>query len=49
MNALTELKHGLEGVWESLSEGWNHIRERAASALTRFRPGAKSGCPGALE
>jgi HSP20 family protein len=42
MNALTELKHGLEGVWESLSEGWNHIRERAASALTRFRPSAKS-------
>jgi HSP20 family protein len=41
MNALTELKHGLEGVWESLSEGWNHIRERAASARTRF-PSAKS-------
>jgi HSP20 family protein len=45
MNTLAELKHGFEEVWESLSEGWNHIRERAANALTRFRPSAKSDVP----
>jgi len=39
MNTLNELKHGLEEAWESLSEGWHRLRERAAGALTRFKPG----------
>lgn len=35
-------KHGLEQAWESLSEGWREVRDRAAGALTRFRPGRGS-------
>ncbi|QXP87614.1 Hsp20/alpha crystallin family protein [Methylococcus capsulatus] len=40
MTTLNELKHGLEEAWESLAEGWHRLRERAAGALTRFKPGA---------
>jgi HSP20 family protein len=45
MKALAELKHGLEDVWDSVSEGWRRLRESAAGALTRFKPGGKSSLP----
>jgi HSP20 family protein len=48
MNVLTEWKHGLENAFGSLSEGWGELRERAAGALTRFKPG-RSGRGGELE
>lgn len=38
-NIVSEWKHGLEHAWESLSEGWRELRDRAAGALTRFKPG----------
>lgn len=45
MKQLAELKHGLEEMWESLSQGWQQIRERAGEALTLFKPGNKPDPP----
>jgi HSP20 family protein len=42
MKALAELKHGMEDLWESVGEGWRHLRERASGALTRFKRGRAS-------
>ena len=39
MTKLNELKQGIGHAWESLSEGWRDLSQRAGSALTRFRPG----------
>ena len=33
-------KEGIEHAWESLSEGWRELSERATGALTRFKPGS---------
>ncbi len=49
MKVLEELRQGVEGVWESVSEGWRHLRGSAASALTRFKPGGKSSVPARVE
>lgn len=38
MSTFRELQQGLGRAWESVSEGWHALRERAAEALTRFRP-----------
>lgn len=38
MNPLAERKHGFGDVWQSISDGWRDLRERAASAVTRFVP-----------
>jgi len=45
MKALADLKQGVEGVWESVAEGWRRLRGSATNALTRFRPGEKSSHP----
>lgn len=37
-----EWKQGIEQVWGSVSEGWHELGDRAAGALTRFRPGKSS-------
>lgn len=33
-----ELKQGVAALLDSVSEGWQHLRQHASSALTRFRP-----------
>lgn len=38
MSTLEQLRSGFGRAWETLTEGWQHLRERAAEALTRFRP-----------
>jgi HSP20 family protein len=38
MNVLSDWRHGLGHAWQSLTEGWNELRERATGALTRFKP-----------
>lgn len=38
MNVLADWKRSLEQAWDSLAEGWRHLRSRAAGAMTRFRP-----------
>lgn len=45
MNVLNDWKRSLEQAWDSLAEGWRHLRSRAAGALTQFRPSAKSEPP----
>ena len=30
------LRDGLHNAWDSLAEGWSHLRQRAGQALTRF-------------
>lgn len=37
MNAITELKQGLNEGWKSIIEGWNNLRDRAGGAMTRYR------------
>ena len=41
MSTLNQLRDGLHRVWDNLSEGWEHLRRRAAGALTRFTPPRK--------
>lgn len=36
---LDPIRRGADNLYESLSEGWDWLRQRGASALTRFRPG----------
>jgi HSP20 family protein len=36
---LDELKQGFNSLLDSVSEGWQRLRESASGALTRFKPG----------
>jgi len=38
MSTLEQVRRTLGKTWESLAEGWQHLRERAGQALTRFGP-----------
>jgi HSP20 family protein len=38
MSTLSQLREGFSQAWESLTEGWHDLRERASHALTRFHP-----------
>jgi HSP20 family protein len=38
MNGLDSMRQGLSRTWDSLREGWEHLREQAAGAITRFTP-----------
>ena len=40
-----EIRHNIASMWDSVAEGWEHMRQRASSALTRFLPGDKSNLP----
>ena len=40
MSKVNEWKEGIGHAWESLAEGWRDLNQRAAGALTKFRPGA---------
>jgi len=42
MSTLEHLRGGLSRAWESVTEGWRELVERAGDALTRFHP-AHSG------
>ena len=42
MSTLTEIQSGFDKVLDSLSEGWRHIKQVAAGALTRFTPHKQS-------
>lgn len=37
MKAIAELKQGLSEGWKSFADGWDQIRQRAGTALTRYR------------
>ncbi|RJF98027.1 Hsp20/alpha crystallin family protein [Noviherbaspirillum saxi] len=42
---LDELKQGLSSFWDSMAEGWQHMRQSASTALTRFKPGEATSLP----
>ncbi|KAB2928398.1 MAG: Hsp20/alpha crystallin family protein [Dechloromonas sp.] len=46
---LESMKESVESLWNSLAEGWQHLRQSAATALTHFKPGSDSSMPSAKE
>lgn len=46
---LEDLKQGVSSLWDSVSEGWQRLRQSAAGALTRFYPGEDSRLPAKAE
>ncbi len=38
MSTLEQIRHGLSRAWDSMAEGWQQLRERAAQAMTRYTP-----------
>jgi HSP20 family protein len=46
---LDELKQGLTSFWDSMAEGWQHMRQSASSALTRFKPDDMTSLPARTE
>lgn len=46
---MDEIRQGFSSLWDSVAEGWQRLRESAAGALTRFRPGEKSNLPARAE
>ena len=42
---LNDVKQGFASLWESVSEGWQRVRQSAAGALIRFVPGENSALP----
>lgn len=38
MSTLEQLKDGITHAWDSVSEGWRGLLDRASDALTRFHP-----------
>jgi len=43
MSTFTEFGEGLERAWDSVSDGWRQLRQRATRALTRFKPLNREG------
>ena len=46
---LDDIKHGLSTFIDSVTEGWQHLRQSASTAMTRFRPGEQTNLPAASE
>ncbi len=42
---LEAIKQGFSSVWDSVAEGWQRLRESAATAVTRFKPGVGANLP----
>lgn len=42
---LEQLRQGVGTLWESVTEGWERLRQGAAGALTRYRPEHKGSLP----
>ena len=38
MSTFAEISEGLERAWDSISDGWRQLRQRATHALTWFNP-----------
>lgn len=43
------LKEGISSFWDNLAEGWRHLAQSAASALTRFKPSPRANLPAESE
>lgn len=42
---LEGFRQGLSTFWDSVAEGWQHLRQSASSALTGFKPGEQTNLP----
>jgi len=42
---LDDIRHGVGALWESVTDGWERLRQTAAGALTRYRPGSEAALP----
>ncbi len=42
---LDDIKQGLSSLWDSVAEGWQHLRQSASTALTGFRAGDRTNLP----
>ena len=42
---LESLKEGVGNLWDNVTEGWRHLTQSAAGAMTRFRAGEKTDLP----
>ncbi len=38
MSTLDQIRDGLHRAWDNVTEGWQHLRDRASHAMTRFQP-----------
>jgi HSP20 family protein len=43
MSTFHQMRQGFSRAWESLTEGWQELRELAGDALTRFQPKTSRG------
>jgi HSP20 family protein len=46
---LDDVKDNLTSFWDNVAEGWRHLWQSAAGALTRFKPGDTTNLPAAAE
>lgn len=46
---IDDIRRSVGSLWDSVAEGWDRLRQGAAGALTRFRPGDKSNLPATTE
>lgn len=42
---LEDIKGSLLSFWDSVADGWQHLRQSASSALTGFKPGEQTNLP----
>ncbi len=42
---LDQIRHGISALLDSVTEGWERLRQTAAGALTRYRPGDRANLP----
>jgi HSP20 family protein len=49
LEKLEGIKQGFTSLWESVADGWQRMRQSAADALTRFRPGEQANVPAKAE
>jgi len=45
LERLEGIKEGFNSLWESVTDGWQRMRQSAAGALTRFRPAEQVNLP----
>lgn len=46
---LEDFRQGFSSFWDSVTDGWNHMRQSAATALTGFKPGQQTNLPAKSE
>jgi HSP20 family protein len=42
---LDDIRQGISSFWDSVSDGWQHLRQSASSAVTGFKPSAQTNMP----